>query len=218
LVATTVWWYDPELVSGVTIGWVPIEEYTFFVVQTLLTGLWTLGLMRHVFKSPPAVPRGGAMLRGATLLVFGLWVVSTLLLLRGPASTTYLVLILSWALIPVLLQIAFGADILLANWRLLVAAVAVPTLYLWLVDAIAIQSGTWTIDPAQTTGVKAGPLPLEEMVFFLMTNLIIAFGVTLMLSEASKRRARAMLDRLRGVTNATHRRMPANWHEHRRHE
>ena len=202
LVATHVWWYDPELVSGVTIGWVPIEEYTFFVVQTLLTGLWTLGLTRHVFKSPPRVLRGAATLRVASLIVFGLWVVSTLLLLRGPASTTYLTLILSWALIPVLLQVAFGADILLANWRLLVAAVAAPTLYLWLVDAIAIQSGTWTIDPAQTTGLKAGPLPLEEMVFFLMTNLIIAFGVTLMLSEASKIRARAVLERVRGGTSA----------------
>jgi hypothetical protein len=30
------------------------------------------------------------------------------------------------------------------------------------------------------------------MVFFLMTNTIIAFGVTLMLAEASKQRARAM--------------------------
>ena len=26
LVATAVWWYDLALVTGVTIGWVPIEE------------------------------------------------------------------------------------------------------------------------------------------------------------------------------------------------
>jgi putative membrane protein len=76
-----------------------------------------------------------------------------------------------------------------------------------LVDAIAIQSGTWTIDPAQTTGIKLGPLPLEEMVFFLMTNLIVAFGVTLMLSETSKERARIMLNWLKGITNVTNRRI-----------
>ncbi|MEJ2750438.1 MAG: lycopene cyclase domain-containing protein, partial [Anaerolineae bacterium] len=29
LVATNVWWYDPALVTGITLGWVPIEEYTF---------------------------------------------------------------------------------------------------------------------------------------------------------------------------------------------
>ena len=51
LVATNVWWYDPQLVSGVTIGWVPIEEYTFFVLQTIMTGLWLLLLARHMQPS-----------------------------------------------------------------------------------------------------------------------------------------------------------------------
>ena len=59
------------------------------------------------------------------------------------------------------------------------------------------MSGTWTIDPGQTTGIKLGPLPLEEMVFFLMTNLLIGFGVTLMLSEESKNRARTINARLK---------------------
>jgi lycopene cyclase domain-containing protein len=207
LVANRVWWYDPELVTGITLGWVPIEEYTFFVVQTLLTGLWTLALNRFVFRSAPSFTPSMRVSRLVTFVVALLWVISTLFLLLGPKSGTYLTLILSWALLPVLIQVAFGADILLANWRLLLAAVLPPTLYLWLVDAIAIAGGTWTISPAQTTGIKAGPLPLEEMVFFLMTNLIITFGVTLMLSEVSKRRGRAMLIWLRGVTNTTNERM-----------
>lgn len=38
LVATGVWYYDPKLVLGVTLGWVPIEEYSFFILQTFLTG------------------------------------------------------------------------------------------------------------------------------------------------------------------------------------
>ena len=46
LVATGVWWYDPRLVSGLTLGWVPAEEYCFFILQTLLTGLWTAALVR----------------------------------------------------------------------------------------------------------------------------------------------------------------------------
>ena len=48
LVATGVWYYDPNLVTGITLGWVPIEEYTFFVVQTLMTGLWLLWLGRRL--------------------------------------------------------------------------------------------------------------------------------------------------------------------------
>ena len=197
LVATNVWWYDPDLVTGITLGWVPIEEYTFFVVQTLLTGLWTLALIRFAFKSQPSGgPRRGFR-RQATVVVMALWLISTAFLLLGPESGRYLTLILTWALIPVLIQVAFGADILLANWRLLAAAILVPTIYLWLVDALAIQSGTWTIDPAQTTGAKLGPLPLEEMVFFLMTNLLIGFGVTLMLSGETKERAHVFATRLK---------------------
>jgi lycopene cyclase domain-containing protein len=207
LIANNVWWYDPNLVTGVTLGWVPIEEYTFFVVQTLLTGFWILALRRYVFRvSMPVTPSPAR--RGWTVsLVIILWAASTLGLLFGPVSITYLTLILSWALVPVLLQVAFGADILLGKWRLLLAAIIAPTLYLWLVDAIAIQSGTWTIDPAQTTGIKLGPLPLEEMVFFLMTNLIVAFGVTLMLSETSKERARIIRNWVRGITNTANRRI-----------
>jgi lycopene cyclase domain-containing protein len=197
LVATRVWWYHPELVMGINLGWVPIEEYTFFVVQTLLTGLWMLAVMRYLFPASPAVSPSRAIRWRASGVTIGLWTLSTLLFLADWQPGTYLTLILSWSLIPVLTQVAFGADILLAHGRRLVLSIAAPTLYLWLVDAVAIGSGTWTINPGQTTGLKLGPLPVEEMLFFLMTNLIIAFGVTLMLSEASQERARAMLARVK---------------------
>ncbi|MBN2146972.1 MAG: lycopene cyclase domain-containing protein, partial [Anaerolineales bacterium] len=38
LVATGVWWYNPALVTGLRLWYVPVEEYTFFVLQTLLNG------------------------------------------------------------------------------------------------------------------------------------------------------------------------------------
>ena len=34
LVANRVWWYDPALVTGITLAWVPLEEYAFFLLQT----------------------------------------------------------------------------------------------------------------------------------------------------------------------------------------
>ena len=39
LVASKVWWYNPALVSGVVLGYVPLEEYLFFGAQTVLVGL-----------------------------------------------------------------------------------------------------------------------------------------------------------------------------------
>ncbi len=125
------------------------------------------------------------------------WLTATMLLLSGWRAGTYLTLILSWGLFPVFIQTSFGADILLANWRPLTLSVLPPTLYLWIVDAAALNWGTWTINPAQTTGVKLGIIPLEEMLFFFMTNLIIGSGMILMSSAASKERARAWIAALR---------------------
>ncbi|MGF1503755.1 MAG: lycopene cyclase domain-containing protein [Anaerolineae bacterium] len=199
LVATGVWWYDENLVTGITLGYVPIEEYTFFIVQTIMTGLWTIGLMRTVTPTRESIPVRPRLRLGLTAAVVIGWAVSTAVLLSGWVPGTYLTLILSWALIPVFVQIVFGGDILVANWRLLVLSIGVPTLYLWVVDYLAINSGTWTIDPIQTTGVKVGVLPLEEMVFFLMTIVLIGFGMTLMLSPVAKRRAQALVARFKNT-------------------
>ena len=198
LVATGVWWYDPQLVTGLKLGWVPLEEYVFFILQTLLTGLWLLGLRQSALFHPhPAVVSSRKIRLASAGLALGIGLVSLLLWISGVESLTYLSLILAWAMLPIMIQVFFGADILLANRRLLVAAVLPTTLYLWLVDALAIRSGTWTIDPGQTTGIKLAGLPIEEMLFFFITNLIIAFGMTLMLSPFSQERARKWYQQFR---------------------
>ncbi len=208
LVATGVWWYDPKLVTGITLGWVPIEEYTFFVLQTLLTGLWALWVRVRMPRSETFSEQKeiftevGQGLRPLSLkwrkwvLVIGggLWV-GALALWHAPWQPgTYITLILSWAFPPMLVQRLFGADIRWINRRRLCAASAPPTLELWIVDFLAIHSGTWTLDPTQTLGVElGGVLAVEEMVFFFVTNVLIVFGVFLILAEVSHRRAWRML-------------------------
>jgi lycopene cyclase domain-containing protein len=175
---------------------VPLEEYLFFMLQTLMTGLWVLGVRRHIFKEVPVVTlQHRVCLWGSAVIIF-LWLVCGWILLSDWNPGTYLALILLWALPPVLLQWLVGGDILVANWKMLLAAIAPPTAYLWLVDAIAIRSGTWTIDPEQTTGFALAGLPLEEMLFFLMTNLMIAFGISLMLSAQVHQRLRSWVERV----------------------
>jgi lycopene cyclase domain-containing protein len=41
-VARGLWDFDPARVAGVTLGWLPIEEYLFFGLQALLTGILVL--------------------------------------------------------------------------------------------------------------------------------------------------------------------------------
>ena len=200
LVATRVWWYDPALVTGVTLGWVPIEEYTFFVVQPLLTGLWVLFLgQRH--RLPSTVPERPALRRGAVALAGLLWLGSAAILVAGWQPGTYLGLELVWALPPIMLQLAFGADILWHYRRFVLLALVPPTLYLSAADALAIQAGTWTINPAQSLPIHLGGiLPVEELLFFLLTNTLIVFGVTLSLSRESGRRFAALRKLLRGIS------------------
>jgi lycopene cyclase domain-containing protein len=57
----------------------------------------------------------------------------------------------------------------------------VPTLYLWVIDRIAIGNGIWRISDAYTTGIQLFGLPIEEATFFLVTNLLVVQGISLLL-------------------------------------
>lgn len=92
---------------------------------------------------------------------------------------TYLGLILVWAA-----PFAFFLWILSSEFLLnlplssTLLPIALPTLYLWVVDTLALRRGTWSIE----TGTKLGftiwdGLEIEEAVFFLATNLLIVFGL-----------------------------------------
>jgi len=54
LVATGVWYYDPRLVWRILLGYVPLEEYLFFVLQSFLTGLFVLWLGRRFYPQDEA--------------------------------------------------------------------------------------------------------------------------------------------------------------------
>jgi lycopene cyclase domain-containing protein len=198
LVATGVWWYDPTLVTGITLGWVPLEEYTFFVLQTLTTGLWLLYLARRLPVEDGPVPHHGQARWIATLGAGLIWLAAVAMLLAGWRPGTYLALELTWALPPIMLQLAFGADILWHHRRLVLLSLLPPIFYLCIADALAIAAGTWTINPARSLNVYlGGGLPLEELVFFTLTNALVVFGMVLGLARESRDRIPARIRRLR---------------------
>jgi 15-cis-phytoene synthase/lycopene beta-cyclase len=118
-----------------------------------------------------------------------IWLASVVGLLSGWKPGVYLTIQLAWALPPIIFQLAFGADILWRYRGLVLLALVTATLYLGAVDAVAIDAGTWTIDPAQSLEIYlGGVLPLEEFTFFLVTNTLVAFGMTLVLARESQER------------------------------
>ncbi len=202
LVWRGIWWYGADRVVG-TIGYVPVEEYLFFILQPILTGLFTLhvlarrrdrvavgceggdgagpgaggpGTLRGLRLEPPTSRPGLVRVAGA-LPWFVLGGVGAVLL--GTTPGLYMGLILAWACPVVGLMWLYLGPELWRHVHVLGLAVGVPTLYLWIADAIAIAQGIWTISPEYTFGLNPFGLPIEEATFFLVTNVLSAIGVLL---------------------------------------
>lgn len=176
LVWRGVWDYGPDRVIG-TIGYVPVEEYLFFILQPILTGLWLyLVIGRTDADAAPGSNSTRVRVAGATL--YFLVAVVGGFLLTTPQGT-YMGLILAWAAPVLALQWAYAGHEIGKRGLTFALAVALPTLYLWIADAVAIHLGIWRISPDFTFGIAAGPLPVEEATFFLVTNLLVVQGIML---------------------------------------
>ena len=59
-----------------------------------------------------------------------------------------------------------------------VVPIAIPTLYLWIVDTLALRRGTWVIESGTKLNIHIWEgLDIEEALFFLLTNVLIVFGL-----------------------------------------
>jgi lycopene cyclase domain-containing protein len=77
---------------------------------------------------------------------------------------TYLLVLAGIVLVTLPLGIWTGVY---AQWKRL-ALTLLPVLAVFLAwDGYAIARGHWQFDPAQTTGVRIGSVPLEELLFFV---------------------------------------------------
>jgi putative membrane protein len=175
LIMTHVWSYEDDRVIG-KIGYVPIEEYSFFILQTFLSGFWTYFIQRRfAIKEIPSQSRSATRLVLSAMLV--LWVASVFFLANP--ELRYMGLILAWSLPVIMLQWAVGGPYLLHNLKVYIFSLLPATIYLCLVDAIAIHLQVWKISMTQTTGLFIGPLPIEEATFFLVTNIMLIQGLIL---------------------------------------
>lgn len=174
LIRRGVWRYGAGAVAY-RIGDVPAEEYLFFVLQTVLSGLWFYRC-DAAFGRRSADGRSVANLVGA---VGWLAVAAVGVGLLGRPSTFYLGATLAWAAPVLAFQWGYGGSHLWTARRAWAAAVAVPTGYLWIADGVALDAGLWHISPTHTTGLSVAGLPVEEAVFFLLTNLLVVQGLLL---------------------------------------
>lgn len=170
LIMRGVWSYPEGVVLG-TLGYVPIEEYGFMIMQTLLAGtLWSMNLPKNNQEGLSFSAKG--LLLALAIGIFGSYCLTL-------ESGTYAGLILVWAFPPLALQWSLGARALrqsLMNWAPLWVGF---TLYLCLADSFAISQGIWSLTLSTRSGWELGNLPVEEALFFALTNLFVLQGLSL---------------------------------------
>lgn len=180
LVYLNVWGYPPDRILA-TIGYVPVEEYFFFLIQPVMVGLlyfWLRGTrrMESAERDQPGWFR-------PTLVGYWLfWTGVGILCLLGESDRTlYAGLILAWAC-PVLAGLSYiGAEKIWVDRRRVVGSIAVASIYLWIADRTAIDLGIWWISDLYSLGIDPLGLPVEEAGFFVVTSALCATGLALFL-------------------------------------
>jgi len=196
LITRGVWWYGEGAVL-VRFGVAPLGEYLFFLFQPLLVALWTARYPVETARPLSiSLPERALGLAGAGV------VAAAGVALLGSDSGLYLGSLLVWSTPILAIQWAFGWPFLVAQWRVVLAGTLVPTLYLWVVDRIAIGVGLWTISGRYTTGLAVPllGLPIEEAVVFLLTSLFVVQGLVLYVWLVDRLRAVEQRDRRPLVT------------------
>ena len=160
-----------------------MEEIFFFVIQTFNTTLLYLILSKPILHPVYLVKEKKGdkwmYIKLVGQLLAALTIRKAVQYIGDGAEKTYLGLILVWA-VPFLFVLWSLAYQFLVQLPLTstVVPIALPTLYLWIVDTLALKRGTWVIETGTKTGWTLWPnLEIEEALFFLTTNTLIVFGL-----------------------------------------
>ena len=107
----------------------------------------------------------------------------------------YLIHLMAWALPIILLQLVVLARHYKERTGAVLRAVLPPAFviggYLAVADHLAISAGIWTFGEGKHLGVYVGAVPLEEVLFFVMTSLLVSLGVALFTAVLGRKEARA---------------------------
>lgn len=183
LIRNNIWAYPPDVIIGPTLFSIPAEEVFFFIIQTYNTTLIYLILNKPIFhpnymSSAKPQKSSGFQWNAGQVILAGSVIVGAGLIWRGNEGT-YLGLIIAWAGPFALLLWSLSSQFLIALPLSSTAVpIALPTLYLWLVDTLALKRGTWVIGSGTKLGIHLWDgLEIEEAFFFLATNVLIVFGL-----------------------------------------
>lgn len=147
-----------------------MEELFFFVIQTYNTSLLYLLLSKPTFHPVYLRPERKSI-ESSSLGTGHLWlwkwigqvVLAGAIAVAGWAISsggrgTYMGLIVGWATPFLLLLWSLSYQLLIGlPWTNTTLPISLPTLYLWIVDTLALRRGTWVIESGTKLGVHFWP-------------------------------------------------------------
>ena len=106
----------------------------------------------------------------------------------------YLIHLLAWAVPFIVLQLGLLVHHYRGRTGAVLRAVLPPAFvvgtYLAVADHLAIEAGIWNFGEGKHLGVYVAGVPLEEILFFLLTSVMVSLGLTLFTALLSRREAR----------------------------
>ncbi|WNG43981.1 lycopene cyclase domain-containing protein [Archangium minus] len=106
----------------------------------------------------------------------------------------YIIHLMAWAVPFIVLQLAVLVHHFRGRSWVVLRAVLPPALvvgsYLAVADHLAIREGIWNFGEGKHLGIYVAGVPLEEILFFLLTSIMVSLGLTLFTVLLSRREAR----------------------------
>lgn len=173
------------------VGWLPVEEYAFFLIQSvqvMLLVVWLVSLHPQPLAADEAMPWAAPLFWAPAFAVLALWgwlgVNGAKKINRIWQAWHYAWHLLYWFLPVVLIQWLLAWPILAPRAWILALATAIAGTYLSVADWVAVRNGIWFFDPKQITGHKVATLlPWEEVAFFYLTSLLVAQSYLMFLPD-----------------------------------
>jgi lycopene beta-cyclase len=180
-----IWGFPRERYS-LRLGYLPLEEYAFFVLQSANVML----AVRALFHFFPNLLTGQEtdpgwltyICLGASVVPWAIVAAQFYWLRRKAGPRVNYAVHLVWFLPVIYAQWVLAPDLFWGHAGLLALVTAGFGTYYTLADLAAVRAGTWFFDENQITGGKlAGLLPWEEVAFFFLTSLLVAQSYLLLL-------------------------------------
>lgn len=181
-VARGLWSFPRERYS-LRIGNLPIEEVLFFVLQTMIVSLLITSLIKLTGTSQSGLQPNmstESVIMATAVLVVG-WLIAVY---KGKRSYAHHLLL--WILPLIAAQWILGYNLFMHHLNLVLVVTTVCGLYLSFCDALAIRDGLWSFGKDVSTTRLLGLLPWEEIVFFILTSLLVAQSTLLLLPSSSR--------------------------------